>query len=127
MSTACTLQCRLPATTHCLSHPSAHVRALSTSVLRDILGIGPIKSSSKQEEVKAVQRVPPLDRYLNIGGGGGDIDWNEEIEKCLRWEAQRRHETGMNNMFLEAASKELGVINIIPLIKTYVVRPELVL
>ncbi|KAF6148298.1 hypothetical protein GIB67_003719 [Kingdonia uniflora] len=33
------MQCRLPAITQCLSHPSAHVRAFSMSVLREILVI----------------------------------------------------------------------------------------
>ncbi|CBI22759.3 unnamed protein product, partial [Vitis vinifera] len=34
------LKCRVPATIRCLSHPSAHVRALSTSVLRDYVNLG---------------------------------------------------------------------------------------
>ncbi|RVW94877.1 Protein GIGANTEA [Vitis vinifera] len=42
------LKCRVPATIRCLSHPSAHVRALSTSVLRDVLQSGSIKPHIKQ-------------------------------------------------------------------------------
>ncbi|OMO81346.1 Gigantea protein [Corchorus capsularis] len=48
------LKCRLPATTRCLSHPSAHVRALSISVLRNIMHTGSIKSSSKQVEINGI-------------------------------------------------------------------------
>ncbi|KAJ6337210.1 hypothetical protein OIU76_006979 [Salix suchowensis] len=49
------LKCRLPATIRCLSHPSAHVRALSTSVLRDILRTGSIKPSSKRVDRNGIQ------------------------------------------------------------------------
>ncbi|KAF8404464.1 hypothetical protein HHK36_009349 [Tetracentron sinense] len=96
------LKCRLPATVRCLSHPSAHVRALSTSVLRDILLTGSIKSSSKQEEIKGING-PPY-QYLSLG----IIDWHADIEKCLKWEAHSRQATGMAITFLDAAAKELG-------------------
>ncbi|OVA01438.1 GIGANTEA [Macleaya cordata] len=92
------LKCRLPATTHCLSHPSAHVRALSTSVLRDLSSI---KSSSKQVDIAIAD--PPC-RYSSLGV----INWHVEIEKCLKGEAQRLCATGTTNTFLCAACKELG-------------------
>ncbi|KAI3981549.1 hypothetical protein MKX01_007469 [Papaver californicum] len=104
------LKCRLPATTHCLSHPSAHVRALSTSVLRDVLVIDSVRSNSKKEEIKTARHVSPLSQYLSLGGG--DIDWHAEIEKCLTWEAQKGQTAGVSNTFLSAASKELGYNNI---------------
>ncbi|XP_010261025.1 PREDICTED: protein GIGANTEA-like isoform X2 [Nelumbo nucifera] len=96
------LKCRLPATVHCLSRPSAHVRALSVSVLRDVLYIGSNRSNSKQEGIQAIHgtRYP----YLSLG----IIDWHEDIEKCLKCEAQSRHASGMNITFLGAAAKELG-------------------
>ncbi|XP_077221018.1 protein GIGANTEA-like [Tasmannia lanceolata] len=96
------LKCRLPASIRCLSHPSAHVRALSTSVLRDILQINLMKSNFKQDDVKGIH-VPPY-RYLAIG----IIDWHVDIEKCLKLEAHFRHATGMTLAFLDAAAKELG-------------------
>ncbi|RZC49192.1 hypothetical protein C5167_017616 [Papaver somniferum] len=116
------LKCRLPATTHCLSHPSAHVRALSTSVLRDVLVIGSVKSNSKQEEIQSTKHVSPLSQYLSLGG---NIDWHAEIEKCLTWEAQKGHAAGVSNTFLSAASKELGYINI-PFLFEYIQARQLI-
>ncbi|GMJ06908.1 GIGANTEA [Hibiscus trionum] len=57
------LKCRLPATTRCLSHPSAHVRALSTSVLHSILHISSIESNSKVE-INGIHG--PSYHYVNI-------------------------------------------------------------
>ena len=96
------MQCRLPATIRCLSHPSAHVRALSTSVLRDILHTGPIKANSKSVEINGPRG--PSYQYFNPD----DIDWQADIEKCLTWEAHSRLATGMPIQFLDAAAKELG-------------------
>ncbi|XP_058074830.1 protein GIGANTEA-like isoform X2 [Magnolia sinica] len=98
------LKCRLPATIRCVSHPSAHVRALSTSVLRDILHIGSVKSNCKQEDVKGVHS--PAYRYLTVG----IIDWHADIEKCLVWEAHSRRATGLQLAFLDAAAKELDCV-----------------
>lgn len=95
------MQCRLPATTRCLSHPSAHIRALSMSVLRDILHIGSINSSTKPVDKNGIDA--PY-KYLGVG----TIDWRADIEKCLTWEAQSRLATGMPNQFLEIAAMELG-------------------
>ncbi|KAG5525328.1 hypothetical protein RHGRI_031868 [Rhododendron griersonianum] len=95
------LKCRLPATTRCLSHPSAHIRALSMSVLRDILHIGSINSSTKPVDKNGIDA--PY-KYLGVG----TIDWRADIEKCLTWEAQSRVATGMPNQFLEIAAMELG-------------------
>ncbi|KAL4195493.1 hypothetical protein AMTRI_Chr05g64950 [Amborella trichopoda] len=96
------LKCRLPATIHCLSHPSAHVRALSTSLLRDILNIGSPKSNFAEEDIRGIP-VPP---YRNISIG--TIDWRSDLEKCLAWEARNRRATGMTLTFLSSAAKELG-------------------
>ncbi|KAF5749237.1 protein GIGANTEA [Tripterygium wilfordii] len=96
------LKCRLPATIRCLSHPSAHVRALSTSVLRDILHTGSIKYNPKQR-VKNGSHGPSY-QYFNMD----IIDWKSDIEKCLTWEAHRRLATGMAIQFLDTAAKELG-------------------
>ncbi|KAF5180356.1 Gigantea-like protein [Thalictrum thalictroides] len=97
------MKCRLPATVRCLSHPSAHVRALSTSVLRDILFLGPIKFNVKQEKrFNGVQG--PSHQCLS----SSIIDWNKDIEKCLTWEARSRHTTGVSTIFLDAAAKDLG-------------------
>uniref|UniRef100_A0A5B7AQX9 GIGANTEA n=1 Tax=Davidia involucrata TaxID=16924 RepID=A0A5B7AQX9_DAVIN len=96
------LKCRLPATIRCLSHPSAHVRALSTSVLRDISHSGSWKSSNKQGDINGIHG--PTYQYLNVG----IIDWQADIEKCLTWEAHSRLATGMPIQFLDTAAKELG-------------------
>nr|AII99806.1 gigantea [Dimocarpus longan] len=96
------LKCRLPATIRCLSHPSAHVRALSTSVLRDILHTTSSKSNSKQIEINGI--CSPPYQYFNIDA----IDWHADTEKCLTWEAHSRLATGMSIQFLDTAAKELG-------------------
>lgn len=96
------MQCRLPATIRCLSHPSAHVRALSTSVLRDILHSSPTKTNSKSVEVNGTNRASY--KYFNLGV----INWLVDIEKCLTWEAHSRLATGMSIQFLDTAAKELG-------------------
>ncbi|XP_043722417.1 protein GIGANTEA [Telopea speciosissima] len=96
------LKCRLPATVRCLSHPSAHVRALSTSVLRDVLLIPSIDSNAKQEDVQDIQ--DPHYQYLS----SGLIDWHADIEKCLTWDACSRIASGMTISFLDFAAMELG-------------------
>ncbi|KAK6940061.1 hypothetical protein RJ641_029592 [Dillenia turbinata] len=96
------LKCRLPATVRCLSHPSAHVRALSTSVLRDILHAGSIKSSPKLTAKNGIHNTPYQYLILN------NIDWQADVEKCLTWEAHSRLATGMSIQFLDTAAKELG-------------------
>ncbi|CAN4118105.1 unnamed protein product [Withania somnifera] len=83
------LKCRLPATVRCISHPNAHIRALSTSVLCDIMYDG---------------FHNPAYHYLSIS----IIDWKAEIEKCLMWEANSRVENGMSAQFLDTAARELG-------------------
>lgn len=96
------MQCRLPATIQCLAHPSAHVRALSISVLRDIVHTGPIKATIKSVEINGNRG--PTYKYYNPD----DIDWLADIEKCLSWEAHSRLAAGMPIQFLTAAAKELG-------------------
>ncbi|XP_038898097.1 protein GIGANTEA-like isoform X2 [Benincasa hispida] len=95
------LKCRLPATVRCLSHPSAHVRALSTSVLRDIPHTSSIKSSSKSININGIY---PSYQYFS----SGIIDWKADIEKCLGWEVRSQLATGQATQFLQAAAKELG-------------------
>ncbi|XP_075516756.1 protein GIGANTEA-like [Primulina tabacum] len=94
------LKCRLPATVRCVSHPSAHVRALSTSVLRAILNAG---SSIKQMDINGIHK-DHCHQYLNTG----DTSWLSDIEKCLTWEAHSRIASGLPIHFVDAAAKELG-------------------
>ncbi|KAK4374409.1 hypothetical protein RND71_005086 [Anisodus tanguticus] len=97
------LKCRLPATVRCVSHPSAHVRALSTSVLRDIMSAGSsVKPCAKQADVNGIHN--PAYQYLSIS----IIDWKTDIEKCLIGEANSRLENGMSAQFLDIAARELG-------------------
>lgn len=96
------LKCRLPATVRCLSHPSAHVRALSTSVLRAILYAGSLKASAKKGDRNGIHG--PAYQYLSVG----NINWQTDIEKCLTWEAHSLLSTGMPTQFLSIAAKELG-------------------
>ncbi|KAG9131368.1 hypothetical protein Leryth_025164 [Lithospermum erythrorhizon] len=94
------LKCRLPATVRCVSHPSAHVRALSTSVLRAILQAGSVKP--REEEVPLNGIIKPLSsvreckRYQRL----------TDIE-VFNMEAHSRH-AGMPMQFLNTAAKELG-------------------
>ncbi|KAL5975553.1 hypothetical protein ACLOJK_019877 [Asimina triloba] len=97
------LMCRMPLTVCCLSHPSAHVRTLSISVLRDILHIGSTKSNHKKEDIE--QRDGPSNQILNMG----IINWRSEIEKCVNWEAHSRRAAGMTLAFLAAAAEGLGI------------------
>lgn len=96
------LQCRLSATIRCLSHPSAHVRALSTSVLRAILYADSLKASREKGDKNGIHG--PAYQYLTVG----IINWQTDIEKCLTWEAHSRIATGMPTQFLSIAAKELG-------------------
>nr|AYL40677.1 circadian clock protein gigantea [Eriobotrya japonica] len=96
------LKCRLPATIRCLSHPSAHVRALSTSVLRDILQASSIRPNPNPVEINGIHG--PSYKYFSLDV----IDWQADIEKCLTWEAHSRLATGMHIKFLDTAAKELG-------------------
>lgn len=96
------MQCRLSATIRCLSHPSAHVRALSVSVLRDILQASSIRPNPNPVQINGIHG--PSYKYFNLDV----IDWQADIEKCLTWEAHSRLATGMPIKFLDTAAKELG-------------------
>ncbi|GAV58788.1 hypothetical protein CFOL_v3_02321 [Cephalotus follicularis] len=96
------LKCRLSATIRCLSHPSAHVRALSISVLRDILHTSSVKSISSQVDINGIHGPPYGYFKLEV------INWQANVEKCLTWEAHSRLATGMPIKFLYTAAKELG-------------------
>ncbi|KAH6782454.1 gigantea protein [Perilla frutescens var. frutescens] len=98
------LKCRLSATVRCVSHPSAHVRALSTSVLRAILHAGSLRPKSKLSDVNEIHN-PRYQQYLN---NIGTSDWQADIEKCLTWEAHSRLATGLPIQFVDSAAKELG-------------------
>lgn len=93
------MQCRLPATIRCLSHPSANVRALSTSVLRDILHTSSIGSSPKPLQKNGIH-----DQYLNFDV----IDWRADVEKCSTWEAHSRLSNGLSIEYLNTAANDLG-------------------
>ncbi|KAJ8760605.1 hypothetical protein K2173_015272 [Erythroxylum novogranatense] len=97
------LKCRLPATIQCLCHPSAHVRALSTSVLRGILHTSSVTPTPKQADINGVIFGPSY-QHLNIDV----IDWRADIEQCLNWEAHSRLAREMPIQFLDIAAKELG-------------------
>ncbi|KAJ6793187.1 protein GIGANTEA-like [Iris pallida] len=97
------LKCRLSATIRCLSHPSAHVRALSLSVLRDIMHSNPKKSSSSKNGEGSGICTPPR-RSLGVG----TVNWHADIDKCMKWEFHSRQATGLALAFLDAAANELG-------------------
>ncbi|CAN1235218.1 Protein GIGANTEA [Linum perenne] len=97
------LKCRLPATVRCLSHPSAHVRALSLSVLRDILHNASIKTVHEQVDKNGTNSRSSY-QYFNVDL----IDWHADIEKCLAWEAHSQLARGTPIDFLDTAAKELG-------------------
>ncbi|XP_047327869.1 protein GIGANTEA-like isoform X2 [Impatiens glandulifera] len=92
------LKCRLPATIRCLSHPSAHVRALSISVLRDISHCG----------TTTIQSDPNYMDVVGSNNNNNNTNWQACIEKCLTWEAHNRVTNGMPLRFLDTAAKELG-------------------
>nr|AKX69260.1 protein GIGANTEA [Arabidopsis lyrata subsp. lyrata]AKX69261.1 protein GIGANTEA [Arabidopsis lyrata subsp. lyrata]AKX69271.1 protein GIGANTEA [Arabidopsis lyrata subsp. lyrata]AKX69275.1 protein GIGANTEA [Arabidopsis lyrata subsp. lyrata]AKX69285.1 protein GIGANTEA [Arabidopsis lyrata subsp. lyrata] len=100
------LKCRLPATVRCLSHPSAHVRALSISVLRDIMNQSsiPIKVTPKLPTTEKNGMNSPSYRFFNAA----TIDWKADIQKCLNWEAHSLLSTTMPTQFLDTAARELG-------------------
>lgn len=96
------LQCRLAATIRCLCHPSAHVRTLSVSVLRDILHTGSIRCSPKPLRINGNHN--PSYPYFKLDV----VDWQADIEKCLTCEAHSRISAGLPIKFLDTAAKELG-------------------
>ncbi|WVZ72578.1 hypothetical protein U9M48_021013 [Paspalum notatum var. saurae] len=105
---ACTLpqlECRLSTTIRCLSHPSAHVRALSMSVLRDILNNGPMNHS---KIVQGEQQRNGIKSSSYRCLAAGIINWQADVERCIEWEAHSRRATGLTLAFLSAAAKELG-------------------
>ncbi|XP_057862401.1 protein GIGANTEA isoform X1 [Cryptomeria japonica] len=97
------LKYRLPATVQCLSHSSAHVRALSTSLLRVILheslnfGHGKYLSekSHHSENVCCVEDL--VIKY-----------WRRDVEQCLAWEVHNRQARGMSVALLVSAANALG-------------------
>ncbi|XP_028790031.1 protein GIGANTEA isoform X2 [Neltuma alba] len=97
------LKCRLPATVKCLSHSSALVRALSISVLRDILHTGSIRPSPKLARIEGTRNPNPSYHFFNMYV----IDWQADVEKCLSWEAHNRLSNGLSIEFLHAAAQEL--------------------
>uniref|UniRef100_A0A0D9UXK8 Gigantea n=1 Tax=Leersia perrieri TaxID=77586 RepID=A0A0D9UXK8_9ORYZ len=104
---ACTLpqlECRLSTTIRCLSHPSAHVRALSMSVLRDILNSGQINPSKLIQGEHRNGIKSPTYQCL----AASIINWQADVERCIEWEAHSRRATGLTLAFLTAAAKELG-------------------
>ncbi|ONM29305.1 gigantea2 [Zea mays] len=99
------LKCRLSTTIRCLSHPSAHVRALSMSVLRDILdhgSVSPNKISRGEQQRNGIQS--PSYRCV----AAGILNWQADVERCIEWEAHSRRATGLTLAFLSTAAKELG-------------------
>lgn len=96
------IQCRLPATVWCLSHPSAHVRTLSTLVLRDILQTGSDIGRFKPKNINGVHG--PSYQYFNKE----PINWKADLEQCLTCEARSRLVTGLPIDILHVAAKELG-------------------
>lgn len=98
------LKCRLSPTIRCLSHASAHVRALSMSVLRDILNSGPLGSSKtiQGEQRNGIQSPNYQCAAANT------VNWQADVERCIDWEARSRRATGMTLAFLTAAANELG-------------------
>ncbi|KAJ9567642.1 hypothetical protein OSB04_003608 [Centaurea solstitialis] len=75
------LKCRLGVTVRCLSHQSAHVRTLSTSVLRAILQVDNV------------------------------MEWEADVvSKCLRWEAHSRMATGMPIQYLHTLLRNWDVL-----------------
>ncbi|CAL5209352.1 unnamed protein product [Lathyrus oleraceus] len=96
------LKCRLAATIRCLCHPSAHVRTLSVSVLRDILHTGSIRCSPKPLRINGNHN--PSYPYFKLDV----VDWQADIEKCLTCEAHSRISAGLPIKFLDTAAKELG-------------------
>ncbi|KAG1330074.1 protein GIGANTEA [Cocos nucifera] len=97
------LKFRLSATIRCLSHSSAHVRALSTSVLRVIMHGSPTKSATFLHGDRQGLYDPS---YRSLSAG--IIKWYSDVDKCIKWEAHSRRATGLTLAFLDAAAKELG-------------------
>lgn len=98
------LKYRLPATVQCLSHSSAHVRALSTSVLRDILHA----ESLNFMYCKNFSGKNHHSEHLYHGKDMVVQDWHKAVEQCLDWEAHNRQARGMSIALLASAANALG-------------------
>lgn len=98
------LKYRLPATVQCLSHSSAHIRALSTSVLRDIL-------HAESLNFRYCKDIPEKNHHFEHLYYGKDMvaqDWHKAVEQCLTWEAHNRQARGMSVYLLALAANALG-------------------
>lgn len=96
------VQCRVQATVRCLSHPSAHVRTFSASVLCAILHAGSILPHGKKVNISGIHSTAY--HHLNADV----VDWQADIGKCLTWEAHSLLAIGMPIQFLQTTAEELG-------------------
>ncbi|KAH9331279.1 hypothetical protein KI387_003387, partial [Taxus chinensis] len=96
------LKYRLPATVQCLSHSSAHVRAVSTSLLRDILHKSHFRYSKDFSEKSCHSENVFYGENLVIK------DWRRDVEQCLAWEAYNLRARGRSVAILVSAANTLG-------------------
>ncbi|CAM6083592.1 unnamed protein product [Calypogeia fissa] len=95
------LRDRLPVTVQCLSHSSAHVRAMSIARLREMLYFESFRTRYSKEGSKEGDS-----REKN--GDTGTYHWRRAIEQCLTWEAHYRRAGGMSISLLANAATALG-------------------
>lgn len=98
------LKYRLPATVQCLSHSSAHVRALSTSVLRDILHAESLNFMYCKNFSGKIHHS----EHLYHGKDMVVQDWHKAVEQCLAWEGHNRQARGKSIAHLASAVSALG-------------------
>ncbi|KAL2651856.1 hypothetical protein R1flu_019984 [Riccia fluitans] len=89
---------RLPATVRCLSHNSAHVRAMGVARLRDMLYMESFWSNSSKMSSEAAEREDQ----------NGCGNWRKYVEQCVVWEMHCRRAGGMSISLLANAASALG-------------------
>ncbi|KAL3700067.1 hypothetical protein R1sor_018089 [Riccia sorocarpa] len=92
------LRDRLPATVRCLSHNSAHVRAMGVARLKDMLDMESLWSSSSKKSSEAGEREEQ----------NGCGNWRKYVEQCVVWEVHCRRAGGMSISLLSNAASALG-------------------
>eukprot|EP00270_Netrium_digitus_P001681 TRINITY_DN11845_c0_g1_i1.p1 TRINITY_DN11845_c0_g1~~TRINITY_DN11845_c0_g1_i1.p1 ORF type:complete len:165 (+),score=44.62 TRINITY_DN11845_c0_g1_i1:3-497(+) len=119
------LLARVPATVRCLSHASAHVRALSTALLRLILSLSPsppcsphqqlgtMQQHSNTHSINLEQRLHSHQHHLLDQNAikiqhQVELDWWMELEGCLMRESMVRQVEGLSSSFIMEAAAALG-------------------
>lgn len=95
-------QDRIPVVVQCLSHSSAHVRAISIARLRDMTYFESFRSRCSEG------RLEDGDIVENGDSDSSSYCWRKAIEQRITWESHYRRAGGMSISLLANAAAALG-------------------